>query len=169
MKRHTLYLFVGYPGAGKTRVSRIIAETNGAVHLWADTERHKMFPNPTHSLEESQQLYDHLNAVTEDLLAQGKSVVFDTNFNFHADREKLRAIAERQGAEMIILWIATPVEVAKKRAVGTRLLRNGYTMSMSEEQFDAIAAKLEPPTKDENFIKIDGTEIDREKIIRLLR
>lgn len=169
MKRPTLYLFIGYPGAGKTRVSRIIAEVTGAVHLWADTERHKMFPNPTHSLEESQQLYDHLNAVAEDLLAQGKSVVFDTNFNFHADREKLRAIAERQGAEMIIFWIATPLETAKKRAVGTRLLRNGYMMHMSEEQFDAIAAKLEQPTKDENFIKIDGTEIDREGIVGLLR
>ena len=57
----TLYLLIGYPGAGKTTVAGIISEQKGAVHLMADAERHKRFPNPTHSAEESLQLYDELN------------------------------------------------------------------------------------------------------------
>lgn len=155
-----LYLMIGYPGAGKTSVSKAIAEATGAVHVWSDVERHKMFPEPTHSTTESLQLYDHLNNFTEELLSQGKSVIFDTNFNFAADREKLREIANRQGAETVVVWVNTPAEVAKTRAVGVPMNRNGYTVSMSEEQFNSIVSKLEPPTDNENVIKIDGTDLD---------
>jgi predicted kinase len=164
-----LYLLIGYPGAGKTTASKIIAETTGAVHLWADRERHRMFDQPTHSQPESMQLYDELNHQAEQLLAAGRSVVFDTNFNFYADRQKLREIADRQGAETVVVWITVPEAAAKARAVNTLDSRNGYQMSMSEEQFDAIVSKLEPPREDEKVIKIDGAKFDKETVIALLK
>ncbi len=168
MSKPQLYLFVGHPGAGKTTIAQIIQQKTGAVHLWADVERHRMFDQPTHSLQESQRLYEHLNDTAEQLLASGKSVVFDTNFNFYEDRQKLRDIADRQGAETIIIWVTTPLEVAKSRAVHAQVIRNGYAVIMSEGQFDAIAAKLEPPTEAEKVIKIDGTKLDQEELLRLL-
>ncbi|MEK7059843.1 MAG: ATP-binding protein [Patescibacteria group bacterium] len=168
MTEPALYLLVGYPGAGKTSVARTISQATGAVHLWSDAERHKMFANPTHSQQESLSLYDHLNQRTDELLAEGKSVVFDTNFNFQADRQKLREIADRHNASTVILWINTPAIVAKKRAVGTEINRNGYMVSMSDEQFDDIAAKLEQPTEDEKVIKIDGTKLDEVDVMQLL-
>jgi len=164
-----LYLLIGYPGAGKTTVAKEIAKATGAKHLWADAERHKLFTNPTHSHEESTQLYDRLNDATEYLLSTGKSVVFDTNFNFLADREKLRQIAKRHNAETVIIWVSTPAEVAKQRAVHSGDIRNGYMATMDEEHFDSIVAKLEPPTKDENFIKIDGTNLDLAELKRILQ
>jgi hypothetical protein len=39
---------------------------------------------------------------------------------------------------------------------------------MSEEQFESIANKLEPPDESENVIKIDSTEIDSKQITELL-
>ena len=168
MPKPKLYLFIGYPGAGKTTVARLIAETTGAVHLWADAERHKLFKRPTHSQAESLELYDRLNRRAADLLAASQSVVFDTNFNFYADRQKLRDIAARQGAETVLIWISVPRDVAKSRAVNVTDNRNGYQFSMTEEQFDNIVSKLEPPAKDEKFIKIDGTKLDRQEVIRLL-
>ena len=164
-----LYLLIGYPGAGKTTVSKLIAKTTGAVHLWADRERQAMFGQPTHSQQESMQLYDTLNEHAEKLLAAGQSVVFDTNFNFYADRQKLREIAEQQGAETVVVWITLPVEAAKSRAVHTTDSRNGYQVSMSEAQFDTIVSKLEPPHEDEKIIKVDGTKLDRETLIPLFR
>lgn len=158
---------VGFPGAGKTTVARIIAEKTDARHIWADAERHKLFSEPTHSQAESAQLYDKLNAVAAYLLANGKSVVFDTNFNFAADRQKLRDIAADQGADSMVVWLITPVEVAKKRAVHVSDLRNGYLDTMTEEQFDTIVSKLEEPSKDEKVIKIDGTNIDTEQVAGL--
>ncbi len=160
---------MGYPGAGKTSIAKLIAERSGAAHIWSDAERHKMFGKPTHSEEESVALYNYLNHRAQELLANGDSVVFDTNFNFYEDRQKLRDIAAAQGADTRLIWVSTPSKVAKHRAVGTGEMRNGYHMKMSEEHFDALAAKLEQPAKNENVIKIDGSKLDPEAALRLLK
>lgn len=169
MSRPILYIFIGYPGAGKTKVAKIIAEETGAKHLWADYERHKLFPKPSHSHQESAQLYEQMNQATEYLLAQGKSVIFDTNFNFYVDRQKLRNIAKRREADTIVVWVNTPLGVARERAVCSEQIRNGYTLSMTGKEFDAIVSKLQPPRKDEIIIKIDGTKIDKQGVIALLK
>src|ERR1700740_2189499 len=108
MNKPRLYLFVGYSGAGKTTIAQALEEMTGAIHLWADSERHKLFAEPTHSHDESTELYKRLNEQAEELLKAGKSVIFDTNFNFHKDREHLQQIAKRVGAEAIIIWVTTP-------------------------------------------------------------
>ncbi|HVV25980.1 MAG TPA: ATP-binding protein [Candidatus Saccharimonadales bacterium] len=163
-----LYLMVGYPGAGKTTAARWIAERTGAVHLWADVERNKLFDRPTHSQAESNQLYERLNEQTEQLLANGRSVVFDTNFNHYADRQLLRGIAARYKAETLVVWVCTPAAIARERAVHSRVVRNGYDFAMTGQQFDAIANKLEPPRKNEKIIKIDGTKLDAAAVMRLI-
>lgn len=168
MDRPILYLMIGYPGAGKTTVAHIIQEATGAVHLWSDIERHKMFGRPTHSEEESVKLYDELNRRAEELLADGKSVIFDTNFNFREDRRRLHEIADRQGAETVVLWVTLPVEQARTRSVGADQKRNGYHTRMTDEHFDSIVAKLEAPDKNEKIIKIDGAKLDRETVLSLL-
>ena len=76
MAKPKLYLFVGYPGAGKTTVAKIIEEASAAEHIWADHERRKLFMTPTHSHEESKALYEQLNEQTANLLKAGTSVLF---------------------------------------------------------------------------------------------
>ncbi len=168
MNRPKLYLFIGAPGAGKTTTATIIAKTTGATHLWADNERHKLFTHPTHSQAESSYLYEKLNADAEQLLAAGKSVVFDTNFNFYSDRQKLAEIAERYNAETIIVWMTTPLDICRERSVGSHERRNGYAVHMTDEQFNAIVAKLEPPTDSETVIQVDGSKVDKHHVVELL-
>jgi len=168
MSKPTLYMFIGYPGAGKTTVAKMIAEKTGAVHLWADVERHKMFPKPTHTTEESRQLYDALNRAVEYLLSNKRSVIYDTNFNFLADRTKLRKIAKDHKAEPVIIWVATPLLTAKERAVSGQEVRNGYEVLMTPAEFDAIAVKMQKPSDHEKVIKLDGTKIDPTELYDLL-
>lgn len=161
MSQPTLYLFVGFPGSGKTTVARIIADATQGVHLWADFERHVMFERPTHSIEESQQLYDHLNRVADELLGQGKCVIFDTNFNFRSDRDYLRQVAAKHGANVVVIWITTPRELAERRATKesagkeTRVWGN-----MSVVDFTRLSDHLQPPDADEQVVEIDGSTID---------
>jgi predicted kinase len=156
-----LYLFVGYPGAGKTTIALHIAAKTGAMHIWADRERLKMFGEPTHGPAETRQLYDYLNKVAGDLLLEGKSVIYDTNFNMRKDRDHMRQIAAAAGAEAVTIWVTTPRTLAESRALAstdaqpTRLLG-----SMEPAAFERIAGHLEPPTEDEKVLKIDGTELD---------
>jgi len=156
-----LYLFVGYPGSGKTTVAKYIEEQTNATHLWADQERQIMFGYPTHSLDESQQLYDALDKKAEQLLARGKNVIFDTNFNYRADRQLMRNLGSRLNAKTYLIWLITPKKVAKTRALHhTHRDKNGYLITMTEQEFNHLCDHLEPPTATEQPIKIDGTDID---------
>lgn len=168
MSRPKLYFFIGYPGAGKTTISEIIHKKTGAKHIWADFERNRLFDNPNHSEEESQKLYAQLDQAAEYLLSNGKSVIYDTNFNFLNDRQSKRDMAAEHGAEAILIWVTTPKSTSKKRAVHPSKKRNGYDFHMTSDQFDKIANKLEEPLKNEKVIKIDGTKIDESQVAMLL-
>ena len=160
MSKPTLYLMVGYPGAGKTTAARLIAEVTGAEHLWADHERRQRHGEPTYSHAENLALYKELNDVAATKLAQGKSVVYDTNFNFFKDREKLRQIAQQAGAETKLVWVTTDKQTAKGRATTnahkqeTRVLGN-----MPVEHFERMSRNLEEPASSEQPIKIEGRDL----------
>lgn len=166
----TLYLMLGYPGAGKTTAAQAIQRITSAVHLWADAERRQRFVRPTYSHQENLQLYKSLNQQTRQLLAEGKSVIFDTNFNFYKDRQKLRAIAKEQGAATKLVWVTTPKSVAKERAAkvtdGRQLTR--ILGDIPAAQFERMAANLEPPHSDEPYTAINGRRITDDYIRELL-
>jgi predicted kinase len=165
----TLYLMLGYPGAGKTTVSKIIHELTGATHLWADKIRNERFQNPTHNHNENLELYKFLNEMTAELLDKGQSVIFDTAFNFYKDRVKLREIATRSGAKTQLIWVKTDINTSKARAIQNKhSVKNTYSDPMSVERFDRISGDLEPPTKNEEYIEVIGKEVTKEKVMHLL-
>jgi predicted kinase len=165
----TLYLMVGYPGSGKTTTAQIIHNLTGAVHIWTDYERQAMFGKPTHSLAESHKLYERLNKTTEILLSEGRSVIFDTNFSFRKDRNRLRDIADIYKADTKVVWLKVAKDIARQRATShaeeqaTRLLGN-----IPAADFERITHNLEPPKKDETPIILDGTMITPDYVAQML-
>lgn len=170
MKQPTLYLMLGYPGAGKTTTAKMIHEVTGAVHLWADDIRRERLVEPTYTHDENLVLYEYLNKVAEQLLEAGQSVIFDTNFNFYTDRQKLREIASKHNAKSKVIWVTTNKDLAKKRATSdahqqdTRVLGN-----MPEATFDRMSQNLELPHDDEETVEVDGTKVSRDYIEQLLK
>lgn len=169
MAKPTLYLMLGYPGAGKTTTAKIIHDLTGAVHLWADQIRNERFPNPTHSHQENLELYDHLNQLTAELLRTGQSVIFDTAFNFYKDRLHLRRIAEQHRADVKLVWVQADKNLAKQRATHPdHANSNTYPQAMPVDRFVRISADLEEPHDNESFIIVDGTKVTSEYIAELL-
>lgn len=161
MAKPTLYLMLGYPGAGKTTTARAISEVTGAAHLWADQVRRKVYGKPTYSHEENLDLYNHLNYIAGELLKAGKSVVFDTNFNYYKDRQKLRKIADEQGAKTWLVWVTTSRELARQRATdGAKEGQNTRILGdLPTDTFDRLSDELQPPKAGEQTISIDGTKV----------
>src|SRR5690606_19345952 len=117
----------------------------------------------------SSKLYAYLNTMTTQLLSEGKSVIFDTNFNFRKDREHLRAIAAEQGADTTIIWVTTSKELSKQRAVANTEGQSTRVLgAMDPNDFERIAQHLEPPDESETVIKIDGTDVDRAELLALI-
>lgn len=151
---------LGYPGAGKTTAAKIICQLTGAVHLWADHERRQMFDTPKHTQDEHLQLYDKLNKRTDKLLSKGTSVMFDTNFSFHKDRQHLRSIAAKHGAKVVLVHVAVDKLVAKERANNNSHLQHTRVLGdMSDKDFERIAGNIELPKPGEHVVELDGTKI----------
>lgn len=161
---------LGYPGAGKTTVSKIIHELTGAVHLWADKFRRERYQKPTYSHAENLELYAYLNDLAAELLSNGQSVIFDTNFNFYKDRQHMRQIAKNHGADSLIIWVTTEKNLSKERATHekhlseTRILGN----DMPPETFERMAKNLQPPQTSENYVEIVGKNVSVNQVQKIL-
>lgn len=165
----TLFLLFGLPGAGKTTTAKLISELTGGVHLSSDALRLKLFAQPTFSQAEHDQLYQRLDQRAEQLLREGKSVIYDANLNRLQHRQEKYDICQKLGAQARLLWIQTPKPLAKKRAADPERHNLIPADQTAEQMFDRIAGLIEPPTTSEQPIILDGTKITAEYVAQAIK
>lgn len=159
---------LGYPGAGKTTAANTITELTGAVHLASDKIRLEMFPHPQFTPEEHAALYESIDEKTETLLEQGKDVIYDANLNQYTHRQEKYDICERVGAKPVLLWLQTPRDVSKERAVHDSRNHLWPRDEAPDKMFERLVGVFEPPHPDEPYIMLDGTKIHPEYIKQAL-
>ena len=160
----TLYLLMGLPGSGKTTLGKHLQAITKAVRLSSDDYRLLIFPEPSFSQQEHDNLYGLIDHNAEHLLGAGLSVIYDANLNRRIHRNEKYELAKKYGAEVKLFWVQTAEELAKKRRVNEqdeRLIPEGET---SEKMFDRIAIVFEEPGTDEEYTAIDGTKITRDYV-----
>ncbi len=164
MNKPTLYLMLGYPGAGKTTAAEHIARLTGAVLLTSDKIRLELFPNPTFSPEEHAKLYAAIDRRTEQLLQGGSSVIYDANLNRYGHRKEKYNICDKTNAKPKLIWRQTPREIAKVRATDETRYHLIPSNETAEHMFERIAGIIEPPRDDEHAIVLSGEDVTEQDI-----
>lgn len=161
---------MGLPGAGKTTAAKLLEDMTGATRLTSDEVRCQLWKKPTFDEAEHDALYNHLNDLTEKLLKQGKSVIYDANLNRYVHRQEKYRLANRLNIKTVLFWVQTPEPVALKRRI--ELSCHHHLVPSHEtpkEMFKRISRAIEPPDNSERFIKINGGEPSAESTISSLQ
>lgn len=164
----TLYMMMGYPGAGKTTTANVLHEITGAVHLSSDAMRSVLFPDPTFTEAEHDALYQHLDTTTTELLSAGKDVIYDANLNRLSHRQDKYEICKQTDAQAVLLWLKTPRDMAKERAAHTSRQHLWPPDTTPDQLFEHVASVLEEPAPNETFTEIDGTKVTPDYIKQTL-
>ena len=155
----TLHLIIGLPGAGKSTLAKQIQKLTKAVRLSSDEYRLLIFPEPTFSQKEHDNLYGIIDHNVEHLLASDHSVIYDANLNRRHHRDEKYALAKKYDAKVVLWCLNTPSGLSKQRRIDDQdhnLIPKNETPG---NMYDRIAKVYEPPSKDEKCITLDGTNI----------
>jgi predicted kinase len=152
------------PFSGKSTLARAIAERFGFEHIEIDQvhEDRGFVPGIDRQVTDEdwraafQRSFRRLHAV----LSAGESVVWDTASYRRAQRERIRGVAARYGADAHLIYVATPEPEARRRLERNR--RTGERWDVPDESFFEVAHDFEIPGPDEHPIPFrPGMSIDR--------
>lgn len=162
-----IHLFLGVPGSGKSYFARHLADRTNIVRINSDAMRLGIFG----SLKAISAVYhspnrQHVNTyvdgptqyVVSELLTRGQSVICDAHHNKRSDREAFETLAKKYDAQVVLIWIQTPFDVALTRGQERAASADQRQLSESDmrEVMDRHAAAMDKPVKGENVIIIDG-------------
>ncbi len=170
MSKPTLYMMLGYPGAGKTTTAEHISQITGAIHLNSDRFRQHLFKEPKFTEEEHELIYNALDYLTELLLAGGVSTIYDANLNNYQHRKDKYDIAVRTGAETRLIYIKTDAGLAKKRATeesGNKPPHRPFG-NMDPRTFDRLINQIDLPRAHEPVIRISGDKQISDQLKQIL-
>ncbi len=156
----------GLSGSGKTTVAGLLLEHLGAVRVRSDVERKRLAGLPAgarggdafgaalYAPEMTARTYARLHEVAAIALGAGYPVVVDAAMLRRAEREALRALAERLGVRCECIWCEAPWPTLRAR-VARRQAR-------ARDASDATVAVLrrqrqiaEPPAAGERVLPLD--------------
>jgi predicted kinase len=151
---------IGLPGAGKSTVARAIAQAKG----WPIVDRDDL---PRASFDESGKA-----AATDAALAQvarhltrNQSCILDgMTLSSRAQRDRLRALARQHNAELVLLWLDCPVEIAVARVAA----QSGHSaLDRDAVLVRDVASRFEQPEAD--VLRLDAQLPTKELVGRAMR
>ncbi len=116
--RPLLIIMTGLPGTGKSFVATILAKSIGAAVIRTDFVRKVLFPKPRYTSHESRIVYQVAHRMTDLLISQGISVIFDGTNLREEYRRILYEIGKSRGARVAVVRTTAPEEVVMSRLEG---------------------------------------------------
>ena len=158
MQERYVFILLGFLGSGKSYVSRWLSSHMHAVYLRVDDLRLAMFgqDRPELYTAENKALVNNASryAMVQILKSGQANVVQDGNHNARALRSEMAEEIASCGATAIVVWVRTPLDVAKQRTE-VRKVTEGHEL-FEPNLVEKMARRLEEPGNDELVITIDG-------------
>jgi predicted kinase len=143
-----LVLICGLPASGKTTLARALAPKIPAIRLdkdhWTAQLRHDVWDDEFRVLLERQ-----LWALTQELLAQGQSVILEWGHWARVERDEKRLGARALGVGVELHHLDVPLEELIERAQRRNASGEWSASPMTRAHFEAWAASFQPPDEDE--------------------
>jgi predicted kinase len=156
-----LLMLYGYPGSGKTYLSRQLSENIQAAHLQADRIRSELFEQPRYDKQENDVITQLMDYMAGEFLSAGVSVIYDTNAMRATQRLSLRDLARRSHAHYSLIWLQIDAESAFARSLkrDRRRADDKYAAQWDRSTFDGIIGHMQNPTVAEDYVVVSGKHL----------
>lgn len=150
-----IFLICGFLGAGKTTISKQLAQQYDAEYMNVDETVAQMFaPEQYHN--DWERCFSEAEKVLwlkiQEYAKCDKSVVFDVGFWTRESRDEARLRAQQIGLEPVLYYVYAPDNILKQRISK----RTGKIATNNIKNFDNIKQMFEAPQSDEKFIRVDN-------------
>jgi predicted kinase len=104
--RAALVMLMGLPGVGKTHCARLLAAELGAAHVATDHLRSRLFIAASYADLENAAVFGIAEALVDELLAEGHTVVLDATNLVARNRAPAERIARERGAPLLHVLVS---------------------------------------------------------------
>jgi predicted kinase len=143
-----LVLICGLPASGKTTLARRLAPEIPAVRLdkdqWTTELGHDVWEDEFRGRLEPQ-----LWALTQELLAQGQSVILEWGHWARVERDEKRLVARALGVGAELHYLDAPLEELIERAERRNATGEWSASPITRAHFERWAALFQPPDAEE--------------------
>ena len=143
-----LVLICGLPASGKTTLARQLAPKIPAIRLdkdqWVTQLGHDVWDD-----EFRVRLERQLWALTQELLAQGKSVILEWGHWARVERDEKRLGARDLGVGVELHYLDAPLEELIERAQRRNVSGEWSASPMTQAHFEQWATIFQPPDEEE--------------------
>jgi predicted kinase len=156
MRDPHLYVMCGLPFAGKSTLARRLVDMFGWTYISMDAindEFGQGFNGAAISAEGWDKTYSEAYRRIGEALRAGQTVVYDAPNHLRVQRDDVKVIASTHHAEMTVILVDVPAQVATER-----WQRNRETVQrpdVRDDDFMLVIGQFEPPTSDERVLRYD--------------
>jgi predicted kinase len=157
LSKPALICMYGYPGSGKSYVSRSLANEIQLAQVSSDRIRSELFQNPRYDAQENAIVTHLMDYMSEEFLNAGVSLVYDTNALRAAQRRKLREMARKHKAAYLLIWLQIDLETAFARTQerDRRTSDDKYAEPQTRSTFERQLSGMQNP-EGEDYLVISG-------------
>ncbi len=136
----SLVVVCGYPGVGKSRVARAIADCLSATLYRTDEVRAALYGDPTYDTAETEHVYATLLGRAVETVQAGNRTVLDGTYRDESFRADVTVAGDRLGVDPVFVKVECPGPVARGRIAD----RTDDASDAGVEEYRRIRAEFDP-------------------------